>query len=108
MNEAAKSDPDIQARVNLFRYRVPEELYDLTSDSDNLHNLIGEPAYRVELKQLQDRLVEHMRQTNDPMLHAFLNRDDRAKVDNIMLSTYGPKKNEQKRDKKEKTTNKSK
>ena len=108
MNEAAKSDPDIQARVNLFRYRVPEELYELTSDSDNLHNLIDEPAYRVELKQLQDRLVEHMRQTNDPMLDAFLNRDDRAKVDNIMLSTYGPKKNEQKRDKKEKTTNKSK
>lgn len=29
-----------------------------------------------------------------PMLAAFLNRDDRAKVDEVLVATYGPKKDE--------------
>ena len=35
-----------------------------------------------------------MQQTQDPMLPAFQNRDDRSKVDAVLLKTYGPKKDE--------------
>ncbi|MCA9137217.1 MAG: sulfatase [Planctomycetales bacterium] len=94
MNEAAETDPAIQARVDLFRYRVPEELYDLKHDPDCLVNLVDDPAHAETLSQLQDELVAQMKKTDDPMLAAFLNRNDRAKVDAVMLATYGPKKNE--------------
>lgn len=94
MNEAAKTDPAIQARVDLFRYRVPEELYDLRNDPDCLHNLVKDPAHAETIKQLQHQLVAHMTRTEDPMLEAFLHRYDRAIVDRVMFATYGPKKDE--------------
>lgn len=89
MNEAAKTDPAIQARVDLFRYRVPEEFYDLKKDPDCLHNLIENPEYADQIKELQKQLVAHMKATEDPMLAAFANRDDRAKVDEVLNATYG-------------------
>ena len=94
MNEAAKTNPAIQARVDLFRYRVPEEFYDLKNDPDCLRNLIGNPAHAERIKSLQAKLVAQMKRTEDPMLPAFLNRHDRAKVDEVLIATYGPKKNE--------------
>lgn len=97
MNKAAATDPAIQARVDLFRYRVPEEFYDLKRDPDCLHNLIDDPAYSKSIRALQHRLVQHMQKTNDPMLPAFENRHDRDKVDSILLATYGPKKDERPR-----------
>ncbi|MHC4878537.1 MAG: sulfatase family protein [Planctomycetota bacterium] len=100
MNQAAATDPAIQDRVDLFRYRVPEELYNLKQDPDCLHNLIDDPAHAVALKALQDRLVAHMQRTSDPMLSAFLNRNDRSTVDAVMLETYGPKKDERPKSKK--------
>lgn len=106
MNEAARSDPAIQARVDLFRYRVPEELYDLQKDPDCLVNLIDDPAYAQTLNELRGKLTEQMKKTEDPMLDAFLNRYDRAKVDAVLLATYGPKKDE--RPKANKNKNKAK
>ena len=100
MMQAAKSDSTIQARIDLFRYRVPEELYDLKNDPDCLRNLINDPAHTKTLKALQTRLVGHLQRTDDPMLEAFHNRHDRAKVDAVMLKTYGPKKDERKKRKK--------
>lgn len=90
MNQAAKTDPAIQARVDLFRYRVAEELYDLKSDPDCLHNLISDPAYAQESNDLRGKLAAQMTKTQDPMLAAFENRDDRAMVNNVLLATYGP------------------
>ena len=49
---------------------------------------------------MQKRLVAHMERTEDPMLAAFHNRHDRAKVDEILVATYGPPK--PKKEKKEK------
>jgi len=95
MVQAAQTDPTIQARVDLFRHRVPEELYDLKNDPDCLHNLINDSVHAASLKLLQEKLVDHMTNTEDPMLAAFQNRTDRAKVDGILLATYGPKKDEQ-------------
>lgn len=94
MNQAAATDPAIKARVDLFRYRVPEEFYDLKNDPDCLHNLIADSAHAGTLKDLRERLANQMKTTNDPMLDAFLYRTDRAKVDAVLIATYGPKKDE--------------
>ena len=93
MNAAAKSDASIAARIELFRYRVPEEFYDLEKDPNCLHNLIHEPDLQPAIKSLQARLVAQMQRTNDPMLPAFQNRTDRGAVDQVLLQTYGPMKN---------------
>ncbi|MEE2900327.1 MAG: sulfatase, partial [Gemmatimonadota bacterium] len=45
MLEAGKTDSNMQARVDLFTDRVPEELYDYENDPDGLVNLIDDPAY---------------------------------------------------------------
>jgi N-sulfoglucosamine sulfohydrolase len=99
MNEAAKSDPFIAERVKLFRYRVPEELYDLEKDPDCLRNLIGSPQHSKVLDTLRKKLTSWMEETDDPMLEAFLNRGDRAVVDAAMLRTYGPIKTREPRNK---------
>lgn len=94
MNRAAETDEAIRARVNLFRYRVPEEFYDLQSDPDCLHNLIENPDHAEHVRAMQARLLAHMKKTDDPMLEAFQNRHDRQKVDEVLVATYGPKKDE--------------
>lgn len=92
MAAAAKTNPDIAARIDLFRMRVPEEFYDLENDPDCLNNLIGHTDYRKQIREYRQRLESWMKQTGDPMLVALQNRDDRAKVDAAMLQTYGPPK----------------
>ncbi len=92
MQAAAANDPRIAARIKLFRYRVPEEFFDLEKDPDCLHNLIDKPQHREAIETLQAKLVAHMRRTSDPMLKAFENRTDRSTVDKILVDTYGPAK----------------
>ncbi len=92
MNEAAKSDATIAARIELFRYRVPEEFYDLENDPDCLHNLIDSPEHHNHIAKLQSQLRGWMEVTDDPMLAAFDHRDDRSAVDQVLLKTYGPPK----------------
>ena len=92
MQAAAESDQAIAERIKLFRYRVPEEFYDLLNDPDCLNNLIHEPEHASTIAAMQEQLVAQMKKTNDPMLDAFLNRSDRAAVDQILLETYGPPK----------------
>ena len=91
MNTAAKTDRKIAKRIHLFRYRVPEEFYDLQQDPDCLINLIDNPEYNTSLQKMRKRLEEWMVQTGDPMLEAFRNRDDRAIVDEVIKKTYGRK-----------------
>jgi len=76
MQEAAKTNPEIAARVKLFRYRVPQELYDLKNDPDCLHNLIDNPKYRQQLIQKQKELEEWMINTKDPLLASFNKRSN--------------------------------
>jgi len=92
MNQAAKTDATIAARVQLFRYRVPEEFYDLEKDPDCLHNLINSSEHREAITALQAKLQGWMNATNDPMLAAFTNRDDRTLVDQALFKAYGPQK----------------
>ena len=97
MNAAAKTDADIAARIDLFRYRVPEELYDIAKDPDCLHNLIASPSHAAVADKLRKRLRTWMVDTGDPMLAAFDHREDREAVDAAMSRTYGAPKAKKKR-----------
>lgn len=77
MKAAAKTNEKIAARVKLFLYRVPEELYDYETDPDALHNLAADPEYVEQLKKLRAELLEYMIENDDPQreaFEAFLNR----------------------------------
>ncbi|MEE8452687.1 MAG: sulfatase [Thermoguttaceae bacterium] len=101
MNKAAETDPKIARRVQLFRYRVPEEFYDLEKDPDCLDNLIDDPQYATEVQKLRKKLDGWMVDTGDPMLEAFRHKGDRAVVDAVMAKTYGSmNKNTKKKEKK--------
>ena len=91
MNAAAKTDQEIAKRILLFRYRVPEEFYDLEKDPDCLNNLIDNPECKTAVGEMRRELQQWMVQTRDPMLEAFRNRDDRAIVDQQIERTYGRK-----------------
>ena len=79
MNEAAKTDPAIQHRVNLFRKRCLEELYDLKNDPDCLNNLIDDPKHTAIKEKMHKKLESYMRESTDSLLDAFLNRYDKEK-----------------------------
>jgi N-sulfoglucosamine sulfohydrolase len=71
MRRAAATDPAIAARVKLFQYRVPEELYDYEKDPDALHNLVDDPQYAPVLQRQRQRMLEHLSSTEDPLLPSF-------------------------------------
>lgn len=87
MERAADADPTIAARVELFLYRVPEELYDFANDPDGLHNLIDDPAHAEAADDLRSALEEWMKKTEDPALEAFQNRQSRPAQDSLMEKT---------------------
>lgn len=89
MNEAAKTDPFIAGRVHVFRYRTPEELYDLKNDPDCLKNLIDDPDYRDRADRLRRELLVWMKQTGDPLTPAFENRGNPEKVKQVLEQVYG-------------------
>jgi len=84
MVEAAETDENIADRVELYKYRVPEEFYDFKNDPDGLNNLIDDPEYADEIKILQERMIEVMEQYNDPALEAFKSRDKPGAIDEFM------------------------
>jgi len=71
MEKAAKSDPDIAERIDQYLYRTPDELYDFDHDPNALVNLVQSEDYAGRLADLQRRLLEFMRETEDPLLGQF-------------------------------------
>jgi N-sulfoglucosamine sulfohydrolase len=71
MVEAGKSDPAIQARVEMSSNRVLEELYHYKTDPDALINLIANPDYADVLEEMRQELTDEMRRTDDFMLEKF-------------------------------------
>lgn len=71
MREAAKTNPEIAARVKHFLYRTPEELYHYSTDPDALHNLANDEQSQQELAAFRQQLLEQMKATDDPVLPAF-------------------------------------
>ncbi len=91
MNEAAKTDPLIARRVQMFRYRQQEELYDLRSDPDCLDNLIQRPEYGEQAVRMRAELHEWLKRTGDPLLRAFENRQSPQRVQAVLEQVYGPR-----------------
>jgi len=70
MRQAA-DNPKIAARVKLFLYRVPEELYDYQADPDALKNLVDDPAHRETLDRMRKMLGEKLRACGDPLADQY-------------------------------------
>ena len=64
----------------MFRYRVPQEFYDLEKDPFSTNNLIHVPEYQETIKKYEDRLRRWMVETHDFCLEAFDVRNDPAKL----------------------------
>lgn len=74
MKEASVSDKQVADRLNMYIYRVPEELYDFKTDPDALHNLINVPEYQEKIKEMKGLLLKEMKRTKDPIYDDFVNR----------------------------------
>ena len=71
MRAAAAEDKAIAARVQLFLYRVREELYDLEQDPCGLHNLAADPRHRAQLDAMRKAMLAVMERAGDPQLPAL-------------------------------------
>ena len=81
MIELAKNDKAMNERLNLYRYRVPHELYQVKRDPDCLQNLISSSNNQEVKNKLQKLLEEWMVKTGDPILECFRKREDPAFVE---------------------------
>lgn len=84
MIEAAKTDPEIAKRVDLYKFRVPEEFYDLKTDPDGLTNLADDPAYAEELNKFRTKMLEMMKRYHDPAHDAYRDRGRPGVVEAFM------------------------
>lgn len=73
MKKAAASDISVADRLDMYVYRVPEELYDFNSDPDGLNNLIDNPLYQEKIRHLKSLLIKEMKRTRDPIQNEFVN-----------------------------------
>ena len=86
MIELAKTDKDMAARLDIYKHRVPAELYQVNKDPDCLVNLIDHPEHQKELQRLQRNLQQWMVRTKDPILEVFQKREDKKFVEEYMLT----------------------
>jgi N-sulfoglucosamine sulfohydrolase len=84
MIEAAKTDPEIAKRVELYKHRVPEEFYNIKDDPDGLNNLANDPAYADELNKFRGKMLETMKKYNDPAYEAFRDRNIPGVIEDFM------------------------
>lgn len=61
----AETDPQAAERVERYRRRPAEELYDVEADPHALHNLADDPKHRELVDSLRKRLEEWMKQQGD-------------------------------------------
>lgn len=108
MNQAAKKDKAIAARVKMFRYRVLEELYDLEKDPDCLVNLFEDQAHRKVRDELLREMPAWMKRTGDPILPAFEKRYDETARKTALKTVYGSPKIEGPHPEKKKRSRKKK
>ncbi len=76
MTQLAAQDGMIHKRFDHWVFRATEELYDYDNDPNAMNNLIDDPKYREVLVELREKLMVHLRETNDYVLPAFENRTD--------------------------------
>ncbi len=88
MNKAAVDDPAIARRVKMYRKRVMQEFYDMQKDPDCLNNLIENPDSAPEINTMIKLLEDWMRETNDPLLEAFVNRESPEVIKSVLDRIY--------------------
>ena len=71
MEEAAKTDPKIAARVEQATVGTPYAFYDMKEDPGQRINLIDRPEHQAKIKEMQARLLTEMERTTDPQLENF-------------------------------------
>lgn len=89
-----EKDPEYAEYLNwakMYRYRVPEELYDVVNDPDATNNLIDDPKYQKELAELQQVLRHWMVDKNDPALIMFDSRTDAERVEKQLTNDFPDK-----------------
>jgi len=74
MKEAAGTDSLVSDRLNMYIYRVPEELYNFKTDPDGLVNLIDLPEYQEKIQEMKKLILQEMKRTRDPISEEFVNR----------------------------------
>ena len=84
MQKAALRDKEIESRIKLFSYRIPEEFYHLEQDPDALENLIDDPRFSVEIEVFRKRLEAYMVEAGDPALEAYRHRANQAEIARFM------------------------
>lgn len=84
MVKAAKTDPKIAQRVELYLHRIPEEFYDYKKDPDALHNLIDDPAYASIISRFRKKMLQVMKESKDPAYSAFENRSRPGAISEFM------------------------
>lgn len=71
LEQQAKSDPRVAARVAQYRVGEPLMFFDETADPDERVNRIADASQRNEVERLTALLLDHMQRTNDPQLGNF-------------------------------------
>jgi len=80
MQKAALEDKEIDSRVRLYAYRIPEEFYNLEQDPDALENLIDDPRFSAEIEIFRKRLEAYMVEAGDPALEAYRHRANQDEI----------------------------
>ena len=86
---AAETDPCIAERIKMFRIRALEELYDLRNDPNCLNNLVDKSEYKKDLEKMRNQIYNWMKQTHDPLLPAFENRNSPEKLKSSLIDVFG-------------------
>lgn len=84
MVQQAGTNSAIAARLKLFDHRVLEELYQVSKDPDCLQNLIAHTEHQHEVKQLRQRLAEHLARIEDPVANLLVQINDHGKRHEFM------------------------
>ena len=64
-----RKDPKVKPFFDhAYGKRPREELYDMKKDPDQMKNIVDDPAYTETVKKLRTRLMNYLRETNDPRL----------------------------------------
>jgi N-sulfoglucosamine sulfohydrolase len=104
MEQEGKTNPQIQERVDMFRYRAPEEFYDLKNDPDCLHNLIHDKSYTKKVELYKIKLRALMQKYHDPVLEVFNVSGNAEEMRRMMDFVYSTKLKQGKKDSKGSST----
>lgn len=71
MVRAARTDPEIAARVKQVAKGIPLAFYDLQEDPGQRRNLLGEKRHAARITRMKNAMLAEMKRTGDPELANF-------------------------------------